>query len=1127
MPGSPEIPKSDSDSRYRLDGEIARGGIGAIIKSRDTDLGRDLAIKVLLDSHKDNPEVLQRFVEEAQIGGQLQHPGIAPIYELGQFADQRPFFAMKLVKGKTLARLLADRDHPTEGRSKFIGIFEHVCQTIAYAHSRGVIHRDLKPANIMVGAFGEVQVVDWGLAKVLQVGGIEDEKQARNQHSDKSIIQTTRSTGINRTGTKQTNDSQTQMGSVMGTPSYMPPEQALGKIDQLDERADVFALGALLVEILTGKPPYMNDDTAIIYQMAVRGSLKECFARLDECGADTELIQIARHCLEVEPRDRPRDAIALSKSVACYLESVETKLRKTELAKADAMARAEEFRRRRNLHFAIAAIMLFGLIGAGLAAMHFRNLESEQRTLVLEKSNLATSNLELAKNSEIQNEIAQRENYRSTIKRAELLLQNKMESRYQVADLLWETPRELRGWEWGYLMAQCPLEEWSFKTDQKGLDTLAASADGRCLATAGVDGTVVLWNVQTRQEIWRTKTGRVQHLSIDPSSRFVAVGSDDENLSAFTILDFASGQKIAGASVKGRAETAFGVDGRDFYLLTFANTLCRYETESWQPQQHVDMQTLYPYKGRYRIVVDGAGAFIGLQRNRVSKELSPEISHVLVLQDAKTLAEVKPTSLNVPTSGRRLVSRTSLTGRKTPNSGTFVLDSSRGLVVHSDDLGEVFRLQVSNSGQTTNSSAGILPGGVHYMAYDFPTDTIIAASNEGTVLVASPDEGSRNFSHNGPVRGLATLPGGRFVTGGADGRIKCWTLESPTELAANFPMAPFVHSGISGSEAIFLAGREKLFLKEKRDCRLIDLRSLQHVSWQLPEGAFFINSIRPQTDELLLLDEGVISFYDPDSEDIFGAPSRTLKIGHWKKARVGFDGSGNLLMYRIEKGRVLAWDLEQNRAVPTPEFREQGSEIGVSGTHAAIHKRSGLYVWEISTGRTIAHFAIPPFDINRFPNVLGGATPAFHPDEKLVAIVADGGQSSPKIIVWDYDEQNVRKQIEPSPGDSFQKVLFSPDGNRLIVKCSDLTIRVFDWRLGKELFSVTDATPVGTGAFAVSPDGRAIAYASHDQTHRIAKALPWESDAPDPAFYRALAEHRALTARVANKVNPRHDQTEE
>ncbi|MCA9177480.1 MAG: tetratricopeptide repeat protein [Planctomycetales bacterium] len=367
-PNSAQIPKSDSDSRYRLDGEIARGGMGAIIKGRDNDLGRDLAIKVLLDSHKGKPEVIQRFVEEAQIGGQLQHPGIAPIYELGQFADKRPFFAMKLVKGQTLAKLLADREDAAEERGKFIGIFEQVCQTMAYAHSRGVIHRDLKPANIMVGAFGEVQVMDWGLAKVLQIGGVEDEKKSTALQQGQSVIQTLRSgPGGESPGTMGNAGSNTQVGSVMGTPAYMPPEQALGEIDNMDERADVFGLGAILCEILTGKPPYVAEDGTAVFRMASRGKLADCWDRLDDCDADVELTTLARHCLEVEPRDRPRDAGVLTARVVDYIESVESKLRESEIATAAATARAEEERKRRQVVLALAAsIVMFICSGGGV-----------------------------------------------------------------------------------------------------------------------------------------------------------------------------------------------------------------------------------------------------------------------------------------------------------------------------------------------------------------------------------------------------------------------------------------------------------------------------------------------------------------------------------------------------------------------------------------------------------------------------------------------------------------------------------------------------------------------------------------------------------------------------------------
>ncbi len=292
-PNSTEIPSTATDSRYQLHGEIARGGMGLVLKGRDVDLGRDLAIKVLLDRHKDNPEHIERFVEEAQIGGQLQHPGIAPVYELGQFADERPFFTMKLVKGETLAAILAKRTSTQRDLTRLIGIFEQVCQTMAYAHSKGVIHRDLKPANIMVGAFGEVQVMDWGLAKVLSAGGVADEKISHRKQTGQSMIQTRRSPGSQNSDFGSAG-SHTQMGSVMGTPAYMPPEQALGDIDNMDERADVFGLGAILCEILTGQPPYTANNATEIFRLASRGKLDDCFERLTKSDADTELVHLVQ-----------------------------------------------------------------------------------------------------------------------------------------------------------------------------------------------------------------------------------------------------------------------------------------------------------------------------------------------------------------------------------------------------------------------------------------------------------------------------------------------------------------------------------------------------------------------------------------------------------------------------------------------------------------------------------------------------------------------------------------------------------------------------------------------------------------------------------------------------------------
>lgn len=373
QPSSQESPKLSDHSRYQLHGEIARGGMGAILKGRDTDLGRSLAVKVLLDAHKDNELAVQRFVEEAQIGGQLQHPGIAPVYELGRFEDRRPFFTMKLVTGETLAWMLMTRRTPEQDRAKLLGIFEQMCRTMAYAHSRRVIHRDLKPANIMVGSFGEVQVMDWGLAKVLPKEGQRQEKpKALDPLKDQSIIQTVRSTeghgklpaqGIGTSGSAGTN---TQMGSAMGTPAYMPPEQALGEVDQMDRRADVFGLGAILCEILTDEPPYVGDTTAEILRMAARAKLAPCMTRLDACGADATLIDLTKRCLSEEADERPADAGVLADEISAHLHSVEEKLHQTKVEQAQAAARTVEERKRRRVSLALAvSVLLMLCVGGG------------------------------------------------------------------------------------------------------------------------------------------------------------------------------------------------------------------------------------------------------------------------------------------------------------------------------------------------------------------------------------------------------------------------------------------------------------------------------------------------------------------------------------------------------------------------------------------------------------------------------------------------------------------------------------------------------------------------------------------------------------------------------------------
>ena len=353
--GEPELP--ERIGRYQVAGEIARGGVGSVWKARDTELGREIALKVLLDGHQGNPDATRRFVEEAQIGAQLQHPGIVPVHDMGLVADKKPYFAMKLVKGETLASLLSKRKNPSEDRQHFLGIFEQICQPLAYAHARGVIHRDLKPSNVMVGAFGEVQVMDWGLAKVMTRGAAADREKGEKDATEVSVIETVRS---GSTG------SESITGSVMGTPAYMPPEQARGEVEDLDERSDVFGLGAILCEILTGAPPYLGSTREEILRAAKKGYTEHVCARLDACDGDSAVVELTKSCLAAEPRQRPHDAGAIASAMRAYLSSLEEKARRLTLAAAQASIKLRAERKARVLTVALASTLLFALVVGGV-----------------------------------------------------------------------------------------------------------------------------------------------------------------------------------------------------------------------------------------------------------------------------------------------------------------------------------------------------------------------------------------------------------------------------------------------------------------------------------------------------------------------------------------------------------------------------------------------------------------------------------------------------------------------------------------------------------------------------------------------------------------------------------------
>jgi serine/threonine protein kinase/tetratricopeptide (TPR) repeat protein len=317
-----------TNERYEIRREHARGGMGRIMLARDRAIGRDIALKELLPGlagggnsvpgsvpqqyTNDSGGVVERFLREAKITGQLEHPNIVPVYEIGTHEDGSIYYTMRFVRGKTLNDRLREirkddslnKQEKLAARIKLLDSFIDVCQAIAYAHSKGVIHRDLKPENIMLGDFGETQVLDWGLARIK---GQEDKAlkdlQKGSLALSKSLIQS---------------DSQalTLDGSIVGTPAYMPPEQARGELENVDEQSDVYSLGAVLYQILTGLPPYEGPMAALIVQAVLSGPPLRVSAR--EKDIPRELEALVEKAMARDKKDRIRSALELASEVKAF-----------------------------------------------------------------------------------------------------------------------------------------------------------------------------------------------------------------------------------------------------------------------------------------------------------------------------------------------------------------------------------------------------------------------------------------------------------------------------------------------------------------------------------------------------------------------------------------------------------------------------------------------------------------------------------------------------------------------------------------------------------------------------------------------------------------------------------------
>jgi serine/threonine-protein kinase len=352
-------PAEPSQARYIVTRLHAEGGLGRIWVARDRDLNRDVALKELkpLDS-QDAADARERFLKEAQVTGQLEHPNIVPVYELAKRTDDaRPFYTMRLVRGQTLRDAIAEHHERRRAshveplaRQRLLQAFVSVCNAISYAHSRGVIHRDLKPANVILGGFGEVLLLDWGLAKV----GSAESNAAGEQPTGAPPIGSV---------TDSSHAEATSAGMVMGTPAYMAPEQAEGRIDALDARTDIYGLGAILFEIITGRPPHSGQTMTDLLQKIV--FQPPPLARTIEPSAPKALEAVCARAMARRREDRYQRAGDLADDVQRYLADEPVSVYR----EAWPARTARWLRRHRTLALSLAASLLIITIVSIVAAI--------------------------------------------------------------------------------------------------------------------------------------------------------------------------------------------------------------------------------------------------------------------------------------------------------------------------------------------------------------------------------------------------------------------------------------------------------------------------------------------------------------------------------------------------------------------------------------------------------------------------------------------------------------------------------------------------------------------------------------------------------------------------------------